>query len=457
MKYILTFSILIFSTVLSAQILWQNTYDLTESYSVIPMDMVIQNDQIVVGGFYLSGSSSSSRTNFVLSVDPLTGDSITLDNCQSGVFCDNRNDILLMAGNENDEIFTAGNLDLGDSDYLAKINNSGDITLDWIRDNFHWDNIHHINHLEVVEDGMIIAGSFSNIDYFMKKISFTGETVWSRRFPITPVGFGSRLAILPNGSIAFLVKSNINDISSHLSLINGNGGITFSIQPDMDIFELAFNSFNEIITLERETVFDENFSVVKYDMSGDATIVGEYPLDDSRNLLLNSQNEIYIIETTTENEIEGFRVHKLSPNGDFLWTNFYGEAGIEYTHRSSKLLNDNTLIIMGNSISDTFNNNEVLLMAIDLTSLPASTMVENINQSFIFYPNPAKESVQLQISSNAIQRPTSYALFGTDGKLIQTDNFTNSIQLKDLSSGLFIVKLFGENGNLIGVKKILKK
>ena len=461
MKYVLLLPLFIFFNNLDAQTLWTNTYKLTESSTLSPKDIVIQNEKIIVGGYYFAGSSSASRTVFVLSVDLLNGDSITIDNCDAGVFCDFREDILEMGQNENNDIFTAGSQSFGPADYVAKINSSDDMTVNWIRSDLVLDSIHHIDQLETVSDGVIIAGSFSDLDYYVMKLNFDGEKIWLKRLPMATPGYAAKMDVLPNENIVLLYKNGLNTVDVILSLIDPFGNLIYTKEIDRSISRLGVTNNNEIITFQSISVFNAPCCIVKYTMNGDELILNDdYEFSTPSRILTNEEGEIFVIETDRVDEVDGFTIRKLSSNGVLLWNEFYGEEGYEYRYVESELISDESIVVLGRkSLLTSPYSREVLLISVDVSNLPTSDNRVIDESRFFIYPNPSRDIIRIKANNFITEHLASYELYTINGRLVQKDYFiaTETIRLHHLSEGIYTIKLLNEKGETIGVARLNRR
>ncbi len=461
MKYLYLFIFFIFSIGLDAQIIWTKKYDLTESSTLRPTDMLIQGDEkIVVGGYYFGPSPNQSRTVFILSVDLMNGDSLSENNCIAGALCSSREDILVMAQNENNEIFTVGNRNFGSADYLAQINNSDDLTTKWIREDLEMDSIHHIDQVETVSDGIIIAGSFSSIDYFLMKFDFAGERIWSRRIPVSVLGYQPKLAILPNESIALIYTNDINSPDTFLSLFDGSGHLIYTKAIDNEVLALGINNDNEILTVQLTSDYDETHHVIKYSLSGEELILNDnYEFNYPNKILANQKNEIFIFENFEKDNLEGFKIHKFSAQGDSLWNEFYGEADYENRYEDAELYNDESIVVMGKSTNtNMFSNIEVFITAIDLSNLPTSDKQIVEENRFFIYPNPSNNEIKIKANNYTEEQLAFYELYAIDGKLIQRNSFKSNkaIHLQHLDLGFYVIKILDKEGRVISAESLVK-
>jgi hypothetical protein len=82
------------------------------------------------------------------------------------------------------------------------------------------------------------------------------------------------------------------------------------------------------------------------------------------------------------------------------------------------------------------------------TNLPQLSVNE-----FKIYPNPA--SAELTISSPI--KFTDVKIVNSIGQIVQESKYNNTVSVMELSSGIYFLKLFNENGNLLKVAKFIKE
>lgn len=462
MKYLLLLPFLLFNNSLTAQMLWSNTYQITENFSNGQNGLVIlDSGEIVIGGHYNTGNSSGTRTSFLLSADLETGDSIGFTNCTSISLCDERNDILVMGRNENNDIFTAGTQYFGNPNYLAQISGPNDLSVNWILYNSDLENVHHIDYIESVSDGIVIIGKFSNIDYFAMKFNAAGEQIWSTRLPTISPSNVLKATILPNDHIAIYYQSgNFPNNSNFLALLDDTGNIQYNLLIGKTIFELGATNDNKIVALQKDDIFSGPYELVTYNENAGRTILDDnYNADFPRKIFTNLNNEIFIIDDVSINNEDKLKIHKLSPAGDSLWSETYGEDGYDYTYRESRFVNDQTIVFMGSSRNNiTSANPKILLMAVNVSNLPTST--NNLTASdhhFLLYPNPGTNEIKI-VTNNPETDQGFYRLYSLDGKLIQEAPFYSErlIDIQQLDQGFYFIKLFDQSGAIIGVEKLIK-
>jgi hypothetical protein len=75
------------------------------------------------------------------------------------------------------------------------------------------------------------------------------------------------------------------------------------------------------------------------------------------------------------------------------------------------------------------------------------------NNSIKIYPNPA--SAELTISSPI--KFTDVKIVNSIGQIVQESKYNNTVSIAELSSGIYFLQLFNENGNLLKIAKFIKE
>ncbi|WP_299016954.1 glycosyl hydrolase [uncultured Polaribacter sp.] len=81
------------------------------------------------------------------------------------------------------------------------------------------------------------------------------------------------------------------------------------------------------------------------------------------------------------------------------------------------------------------------------------TVNEIFDSSIQLFPNPTKDKISISSKTSTIQKVEIYSTLGK--RVYETTNSFIDISLKDISNGIYIVKIYGEN--VISLKKIMKR
>lgn len=79
-----------------------------------------------------------------------------------------------------------------------------------------------------------------------------------------------------------------------------------------------------------------------------------------------------------------------------------------------------------------------------ITVLPSSNIEqeESVSETIVIYPNPIKD--KLNIENNTNYNYTHLSLYSVTGEKILTCDFSNSIEINNVESGIYYLRLFGE-------------
>ena len=78
---------------------------------------------------------------------------------------------------------------------------------------------------------------------------------------------------------------------------------------------------------------------------------------------------------------------------------------------------------------------------------------------FIVFPNPSQNSITIKIPLDQIEKP-KYIIFNLNGQLIDNGKIMTNIQTIDISSlttGIYLLTVYDNNGNLLDSEKIIKE
>mgnify|MGYP001610504454 CR=1 FL=1 len=106
------------------------------------------------------------------------------------------------------------------------------------------------------------------------------------------------------------------------------------------------------------------------------------------------------------------------------------------------------------SVSGTNTNNCINSSSITLSVSICSgiNQIHDVDTDFIIFPNPANEKIKF-ITTEKIKEVQIYDI---TGKLILKENFVNEINVTSFQAGLFLIKVYFENG-IVLVNKLIKE
>ncbi len=267
---------------------------------------------------------------------------------------------------------------------------------------------------------------------------------------------------ISNGSDIDIVIFRYNSNGTLDTTFNGNGSTTFgtstfdeptglAIQNDGKILVLGYvNNLVKIVRFTSSGSIDTSF-----DNDG---IVDISPTDmlGSNALKLTSDQKILITGGREISDIDGeFSTLKFNANGSFdtsfansgkLFTNFesdYDEA------RSLLITNDNKLIVSGFVFSSANNSFDFGLAKYYLDS-NLSTNTVDVKNKVAFYPNPAQNTIYLKDNVKSLK------IYTLQGKEIEVSIENNSVNISNLSKGIYLIQILLDNDTLIN-SKLLKE
>jgi photosystem II stability/assembly factor-like uncharacterized protein len=79
--------------------------------------------------------------------------------------------------------------------------------------------------------------------------------------------------------------------------------------------------------------------------------------------------------------------------------------------------------------------------------------IPNIQGSFVFYPNPAKDVITLSVAN---ENAKTISIFSSTGELVLQTDYRQTLDVSSLSSGVYFIRIATENNHNL-VKKLIKK
>jgi hypothetical protein len=95
-------------------------------------------------------------------------------------------------------------------------------------------------------------------------------------------------------------------------------------------------------------------------------------------------------------------------------------------------------------------NNTVEKMEFIIVDYPVS-INDNVKLNFVIFPNPAKEVLYVKGDYNITD--SKIEILDLNGKLLKTVSDTDKVDVSDLPSGLFLVRITDKNK--LGIKKVV--
>ncbi len=236
-------------------------------------------------------------------------------------------------------------------------------------------------------------------------------------------------AIPMNGKIYKRVYNNYGETSC---LVREENGI---------VYQIDVNNSTEIIkydfTLEVGDIFDFSYIFYCSYYGENNGIVGELEVinvdiqfiaGEDRKIIEFEQGGAFVSEIWMEGigSIRGF-----DPIGQML-----------------DISNDGTLLVC-------FTKNGTVYFFNNATSCDNTTLgIDDFNQDqIVLYPNPSSSKIFIKSQEDPVTKVELYSLLGEN--VITVNNNVESIDISDLVSGIYLLKIFTANGTT--VKKIIKK
>ncbi len=456
MKLKITIFILFNFSILFSQNEWNFGY--IGQFTTSPRDISIDKEgNVLVGGYHLG----ADRTNFLLNVNIENGDSLNNAICKSGVLCDMRNDILHVATSNDGETFVAGNLSRGEADYVAKLKNTESLDVDWIRDDLLAQEIHDIDELIAIPDGVIIIARLSDFRHTLIKFDFSGNIIWTKQINVTPISAPldeSMLISLPDNSIVIWYK---NGDRHFMSRITSDGQTIWEEQVNSGIVSLTVNNAGEIISVESAQRFDPPFLIKKYSIeTGTAiTLSTDCQAKGARKIISNQNGELFVGGTyrdATTNE-DGLELTKLDSEGNFIWRETFLEPSYEDAFKDMAVSKSGQVVILSTrSYPDVFNQRDASLISVNGNKTSTSTKSIEQRKAANIFPNPVNNEITVEFFDGFFD--SGYQIFDIHGQLIQKGDLEFQKQEIDISvfnSGVYFIRIINENGRF-QTQKLIK-
>ncbi|WP_405606155.1 T9SS type A sorting domain-containing protein [Polaribacter sp. Asnod1-A03] len=248
-------------------------------------------------------------------------------------------------------------------------------------------------------------------------------------------------------------------------LIDKNGKITISIGIEIyvsyDDGETWENSSKGLEILnETDLIFDIKQDKLNNNKIALATSKGVFISDDNGEnweLKMNKQvNKVTfstetsgIMIASTYNSVNSkFALHYSIDNGE-TWEIINNEQLLSISSYSSDFLFKEDAIITYINTSDL----GLLEYTIDLSSLSTPDDLENDLSPITIYPNPTRNILNIEIKNASI---VNVAVFSLAGNKVLEFNNKDKIDISNLSSGIYSLRIKGDNNNVI-FKRIIKQ
>lgn len=255
--------------------------------------------------------------------------------------------------------------------------------------------------------GSVHSGSTDNV--FAVKTDLDGNIIWQQEYPSSGIEFGQSIAEIPSGG--FYIAGTSNAI--------GSGGL--------DLLAIKVDALGELVWA---TNFGRNGSELGYDIAtmpdGGAALTGSAYKADTSNF-----RDAALI--------------RISPNGDEMWTRYFGNVRAETGHEVQ--VHNNHIVACGKA--DVNNSEDIIVLRTDFEG-NANVGINQVEKTIAYsiYPNPFTQKITVQLAEQLTQ-PVEIRITDTTGREVakSTATSTTTINLNSLTSGVYLLSLITENAS----------
>ncbi|MBI5540150.1 MAG: T9SS type A sorting domain-containing protein [Bacteroidia bacterium] len=344
--------------------------------------------------------------------------------------------------------------------WILKLNQNGD-TL-WTRTYGGPYNDYANSIKQTADGGYIVAGTKNNTginshgDIWVLKLNQNGDTIWTKTFHFSNYLSEANTIFETNQGNYFLVGSSAIGSSSIAKIL------VLKLQNNGDsIWCKKLNGYigNDVIQIEDSNLIvagrgNPGGLIYKLNASGDIIWTRNCPPDQGYYFQINSLttdtsgNIIAMGEKSNTYDQIDLWLHKLSTNGDSLWTKFY-DFSMKDQGMNIKNTNDGGLIVAGRS------DDYAWLFKLDENgNLTTNNILDNNNFNVWNYPNPFSNSTTIyyQIPS-CNNKMVEITILNSMGNIIKTINSNSNenyvlFDSNDLPSGIYFYKISTENTSI---------
>lgn len=395
MKHVYFILFFLISNQIISQTNWRSTY--VDEFTTSPRDLeVLNSEQFLVGGYFFN--SNQDKTSFSLLLDAQSGTELKLSVCSTPVLCNSIVDILNVKKHDSGEIFITGNKQFGDAHYLAKLKGTESLEVDWIRDDLDQKDIQQIDDMELVSDGIIIAGQLGGFQYVVMKFDTKGTLVWTYRYTVSEIGKDPIIKTFADGSVLLSYKEGLNDGTEVFQKIDVNGEFVWSLVTPRDVLVLDINNDGDIITVEVFTNDNTTISSLRsYDSDSGAPLailnsdIGQYYPTQMR---INTSNQIFLSGTYSHDLTNQGAIYleEYNSDGSLKCAQDFFEMGLDDSVLDDVLSDmeiddkENVILLGRRFITSQANTRSVLV--ISAKSCSGSSTQSSPETNVSIFPNP---------------------------------------------------------------------
>lgn len=318
-------------------------------------------------------------------------------------------------------------------------------------------------------------------DIWALRIDASGSLIWKKNFGGSDEDYSSKIAELPNGEIVLSGHSssfdgdmmlNYGDFDLSLFKLSASGeivweqnygGLQAEVAVDLliqgnDRIILAGNTQSLSYDISKNAGFSDAW-VIEVDASNggilwEETHGSEYG-DYASALLIDASNQLYLMGTTNAPVFQG----KLTSGSRDSWLArvntsnsidhlaLFGGNGFESVS-DFQVESDGSILLIGSSnstdnlFSDNNGNSDGWIMKAELNDLYGGNSIEAVSA----HPNPTSGTVYL----NNLTDADEVVVYNTSGQIVdrfKATSFSQTLDLTNVSSGLYLVKIERSSGS----------
>jgi len=330
-----------------------------------------------------------------------------------------------------------------------------------------------------------VSGNHGGQDLWVVKLDNNGTIKWQKCLGGSEIEFASYIQQTSDGG--YILGGYTASINGDVTSNYGGDGWIVKLNSDGTIqWQRTLGStYNDVVKSIKQTS-DGGYIVASTVAKGDGDVLVHYGNNDIWIVKLDSNgaiqwqktfggiqfDQVSSIELTSDNgyilaassnsidkDVTGnhgssdYWVVKLNSNGALQWQKSLGGSTLDTAYSIKQTL-DGGYIVAGISNS---NNGDVTgnhgLQDYWIVKLnPENLSINEIaSKNTVLVENPVKDLLKI----HSKEKITSLQLYSIDGKLIKTSNSQN-VSVKELSKGVYILKIELENGKVIS-EKIIKE
>lgn len=305
-----------------------------------------------------------------------------------------------------------------------------------------------------------------NYNIYVMKLDTSGNYKWAKSAGGYKDDISNAIAADVNGNVFVtgIFQSTLCPIGT-TTLSNSSSSGTY-----WDIFTAKLDSLGNFLWAKKlgGTQDDKSFSI-SIDNNSNVYTTGFY-----RTLVDFDPSPISTYTLNTNTNYNLF-IQKLDQNGNFMWAGDIGGTGTAYKYYdgSSIFLNNNNEILVGGSVTSTFDadptagtftmsasttGGNAFLLKLNGSNTTTSINKYELNDNFKIYPNPSSQEITIELNSkNKMNQITITNYLGE--QIIKLDNTENNLQklnINNLPAGIYQVAI-STNNQILSSKLVIVK